>query len=99
MNRAARTEFTVRRLSRATRAAVPTPSGMACLNGTVTAVAAGASVDGVAQVTVTCVDGSVTLSPYLVDAYPSPTVGDVVSVLFTNGSPRILGRLGGFPTF
>lgn len=67
-------------------------------NCRVLSVAAGASTDGRAQVTVSFDGVSIDL-PYLVDAYPTPVVGDVVQLLIVNDSPLILGRVGGFPTY
>jgi hypothetical protein len=65
--------------------------------GTVATVTAGASLDGVAAVSVT-VDGSTFPAPYLA-SYSSPTVADLVSVLLVNHAPLILGRVIGLPSF
>lgn len=65
--------------------------------GTVTAVVAGGAADGNAAVTVN-VNGSTVVAPYLA-AYSSPTVGHNVEVLLVNGSPLILGRVIGLPSF
>lgn len=75
----------------------PPSSGLALWIGTVTAVAAGGASDGHAQVTVS-VNGSANPAPYL-DTYTSPAVNDVVAVLLVDGSPLILGRRIGTPTF
>ena len=67
------------------------------LNGVVKTVTAGASTDGRAQVVVT-VNGTDTLAPYL-DSYLTPAVNDLVRVQFKNGSPLILGRIVGLPSY
>jgi hypothetical protein len=72
------------------------PLGVALLFGTITTVTAGGSTDGLALVTVTLNNGSVTAAPYDL-AYASPTVGQYVAVLVVNSQPFILGRAGGFP--
>lgn len=74
-----------------------TGGGVALWIGTVTAVTAGGASDGHAQVTVS-VNGSASPAPYL-DTYTSPAVNDVVAVLLVDGSPLILGRRIGTPTF
>lgn len=71
---------------------------MTMCNYLVSVVIPGASRDGVAQVSIRV--GTADLAvPYLTDAYPSPTAGDTVAVLLVAGSPLILGRVGGLPTF
>lgn len=65
--------------------------------GTVATVTAGASLDGVAAVTVN-VNGSTFPAPY-VAAYASPTVGHLVAVLLVNHAPLILGHIVGLPSF
>jgi hypothetical protein len=62
--------------------------------GTITTVTAGAAADGNAAVTVS-VEGNSVPAPYL--ASYSPTVADVVSVLFVGNSPLILGKPIGLP--
>jgi hypothetical protein len=64
--------------------------------GTVTAVDAGAATDGADQATVT-IRGNDVLASYL-DTY-TPTVDDVVAVVLVDGSPFILGKRVGTPTF
>lgn len=64
--------------------------------GTVATVTAGGATDGNAQVTVT-VNSSTFPAPYLA-AY-TPNVGDVVAVALIDGSPLILGKRIGTPTF
>lgn len=64
--------------------------------GTVKTIVVGGSTDGNDQVTVT-VNGNDLLAPYL-DSY-LPELGHVVAVAFTNGSPLILARRIGTPTF
>lgn len=69
-------------------------------NGTVTAVSPGASADGRAATTVT-LRGATTVAPYL-DPYSDtdpPQQGDFVAVVLVNGSPLILGRVRGLPSF
>lgn len=68
---------------------------VAVVDGTVQTVAAGAAVDGRAQVTVLIGVDLVPCSYY--DSY-TPAVGHQVEVLLVDGSPRILGRLVGQPT-
>ena len=65
--------------------------------GTVTAIASGAASDGNDQLTVS-VNGSTQYAPYLA-SYTSRTVGDVVAVALIAGSPLILGKRIGAPSF
>jgi hypothetical protein len=65
------------------------------VNTTVTAVSAGTSLDGVAEVTVT-IGGSSVRVPYLA-SYANPAVGDSVRVEIFQGSPIITGRVVGLP--
>lgn len=59
-------------------------------------VSAGAAADGNAAVFLALTD--VTPAPYLA-SYATPTAGDLVGVLFTNGAPLILGKIIGTPSF
>ena len=68
---------------------------------TVTSVTAGASRDGLWQVTVLIYDDDVPC-PYdaaYIAGNRAPQVGDQVAVDFVNGSPMIAHLMVGFPTF
>ena len=65
--------------------------------GTITHVAAGASVDGVAQATVTDDNGDAFDAMY--PTTYTPTVNDIVCVLLIDNAPLILGAFHGIPTF
>jgi hypothetical protein len=98
VNGATRTKLIVRKLGKVLKGNPDdAPPTISFSNGVVSAVVAGASVDNLAQVTVT-VDGSDTLAPYLL-SYANPTVGDFVRVEFKNGSPLITGEIVGLPSF
>jgi hypothetical protein len=73
-----------------------TPTGRPWLLGTVSAVTTGAGTDGGDVVEVTIGD-DVFEAPHL-SSY-APASGHVVLVLLVNGSPLVLGRPVGFPTF
>jgi hypothetical protein len=64
--------------------------------GTIQTVTAGAATDGNAAVTVK-VDGTTVPAPYNLNY--TPTVGHVVLVALIKGSPVIVCRVGGFPSF
>jgi hypothetical protein len=70
-------------------------SGTVAKTGEVTAVSAGASLDGKAEVTVT-VDGNDLLCTWNTWG-ATPVVGDQALVLLLNGSPHVVGAVGGFP--
>lgn len=74
----------------------PRPNRYTAANGTIASVTANAAADGNSAVTVTVL-GSTIAAPYL-ESY-TPTVGDMVRVEFTNGSPLILGAVIGLPSF
>lgn len=86
----------VRRLAQAVAGQVTNPS-VYLHSTTVTVVTPGASLDGVAAVSV-AVNADNVPAPYLA-SYLSPTVGDQVSVLLIDHSPLILGRVVGLPNF
>lgn len=89
------TRHVLRRLAGRIKPAVTVPS-TTWRNGTIAAVTAGAAADGNAAVTVTV--GSDTIpAPYL--ASYTPTVGHMVRVEFTGGSPLIHGHIIGLPDF
>jgi len=73
-----------------------TPERFTIRLGTIATVTAGGAADGNAQATVT-VNGSTFPASYLA-AY-TPVVGHVVAVALIDGSPLILGRRIGTPTF
>lgn len=64
-------------------------------NYKVATVTAGASLDGKAQVTIPVGSSNLPV-PYL-DSYLTPAANDLVAVIFTAGSPLILGRVIGLP--
>lgn len=63
---------------------------------TVDSVSAGAAADGHAQLVVN-IDGDLVAAPYLA-AY-TPTVGDLVRVELTDGSPLVTGHIIGLPAY
>lgn len=68
---------------------------------TITAVTAGASVDGTYAVSI-AVNADNVPAPYLtgyLSGGHTPTVGDQVAVDLVNGSPLIVGRVVGLPAF
>lgn len=73
------------------------PARFSYATGQIKTVTAGGATDGLAELEVT-VNGSDVTAPYL-KSYAAPTVGDVVAVLLVDGSPLILGALGGYPNF
>lgn len=73
------------------------PTGTYVQTYSVSVVSAGASRDGVAQVSIPIGSSNLPV-PYLA-SYTSPTVNDLVAVIFTQGSPLILGRVVGLPNF
>ena len=88
---------TRRRLADAVTGVRP-PLRLGYLNTTVTAVSAGTSLDGRAEVSI-AVNSDTPKAPYL-DEYVNghtATVGDQVAVLMIDGSPLILGRIFGLP--
>lgn len=89
----------IRRLGRTLKAKEPTPVPKRLFT-TVVQVQQGGSRDGTWQVSV-ALYGSTLAAPYLA-AYTNghtPTVGDQVAVDLVGGSPLILGRIVGLPTF
>lgn len=89
----------IRRLGRTLKAVEPTPVPKRIFT-TVTAVTQGGSRDGTWQVSV-AIFGSTLAATYLA-AYTNghtPAVGDHVAVDLTLGSPLILDRVIGLPTF
>jgi hypothetical protein len=73
---------------------------LAFITTTVATVTASASRDGTYQIAIT-LNADTILAPYLA-AYSNghtPTVGDTVAVLLSDGSPLILDRIRGLPTF
>lgn len=65
-------------------------------NTTVTAVSAGTSLDGNAEVSITLGGASVKVA--YAASYSSPTVGDLVRVEISDGSPFITCKVTGRPT-
>lgn len=89
----------IRRLGRTLKTVEPTPIPRRIFT-TVVQVTQGGSRDGTWQVSVQLYGGTLA-APYL-SAYTNghtPTVGDQVCVDLTGGSPLILGRVVGLPTF
>lgn len=88
----------LRRIAKARQARPPTPfQTVKGWTGTITSTA-GTTTDARPQVTVS-VNGASFPAPYLITTGWTPAQGQTVMVLFMNGSPLIIGRVGGFPSF
>jgi len=96
MSHPTQTNAAVRRLAQVLRKPVGAVSATIRL-ATVDHVSAGAAADGNAAVFI-ALNSDVVAAPYL-KSYATPTAGDLVAVLFSNGAPLILGEVIGLPSF
>jgi hypothetical protein len=88
----------LKKVARSTQRRPPTPHmTVKGWTGTITSTS-GTTVDSRPQVTVD-VNGSIFPAPYLITTGWTPASGQTVFVMFMNGSPLILGRIGGFPSY